>query len=355
MKKSIPLQQRTRLKGHTQALTAACFSSDATLALTASSDSTARVWNSMTGELMQTMHHASSVTAAIFSPGNALIATGTDDGLVQTWTTYNGDLVRKYNRHNQAIVSLSYSSRGDYLLSTDRKQAHIWNAKKIVGRSTNDLMYTYEAEYGLIKHAQFTPNGKYVVLITDTGHIQTYKIDAHNDENWKHVYTTSINPKKVNVLCASVSYCGKLLAIGLDNLSVVVWDIEKNNAVCELTAFTDVAQSIRSVGFDHRTNHVVTTCYHSIGIWNTKTGDIARVIVDHNDEVMNALYSPHDSLVLSVSKMPNAKIWDAISAEQYHTLSGHSDIIVNAQWSYDNKYILTASRDTTAIIWALPS
>jgi WD40 repeat protein len=63
------------------------FSGDGKQLVTASEDSTAMVWDSMTGKALQTLEgHRGSITSLAFSPDGTQIVTGSQDGTTRIWT-----------------------------------------------------------------------------------------------------------------------------------------------------------------------------------------------------------------------------------------------------------------------------
>jgi WD40 repeat protein len=64
----------------------AAFSPDGTRIVTASSDGTARVWDSVTGKLLiRPFEHQSWVVSAAFSPDGTHIVTASHDKTAQVW------------------------------------------------------------------------------------------------------------------------------------------------------------------------------------------------------------------------------------------------------------------------------
>ena len=75
-------------------MTAAAFSPDGSLVLTASGDHTARIWRTGTGERVETLRHRGPVTDASFSADGSRIVTASADGTLRVWSVRNGGLDR---------------------------------------------------------------------------------------------------------------------------------------------------------------------------------------------------------------------------------------------------------------------
>ena len=75
----------TVLDGNASTVTSAHFSDGARYVLTASSDGTARLWDTQTGVQLEEYDHPARLTRAIFGPHDHWIATASADGAVRIW------------------------------------------------------------------------------------------------------------------------------------------------------------------------------------------------------------------------------------------------------------------------------
>ena len=74
------------LKGHSNGVVSVCFSPDGAKIVSASQDSTVRVWNAATGERELTLKgHIDAVMSACFSPDGARIVSASLDSTVRVW------------------------------------------------------------------------------------------------------------------------------------------------------------------------------------------------------------------------------------------------------------------------------
>ena len=75
---------------HDDTVLAVTFSPDGSLALTASEDETARLWEVATGHERLRFRHEKPVTAVAFSPDGSRVATASEDGTARLWNTATG-------------------------------------------------------------------------------------------------------------------------------------------------------------------------------------------------------------------------------------------------------------------------
>ncbi len=80
------------LQGHTDTVQAAVFSPDGSRVLTVSEDHTARLWEASSGKLLATLQgHTGTVQAAAFSPDGSRVLTASLDGTVRLWPNWRWD------------------------------------------------------------------------------------------------------------------------------------------------------------------------------------------------------------------------------------------------------------------------
>ena len=84
-------EELTRLK-HKDAVWAVAFSADGTTVATASSDDTARLWNAKTSEELARLNHEDDVLAVAFSTDGTTVATAGSENTARFWYRWPQDL-----------------------------------------------------------------------------------------------------------------------------------------------------------------------------------------------------------------------------------------------------------------------
>ena len=115
---------------HSGSISAAIFSPDGSLALTASADRTARLWKAATGEpIGEVMRHGSDVYCVAFSPDGKFVATGSEDNTARVWKAESGEAVTPPLHHLSGVEKTLFSPDSRCLLTQSIEGvARIWDA-----------------------------------------------------------------------------------------------------------------------------------------------------------------------------------------------------------------------------------
>ena len=134
-----------KLVGHTQNISTTIWSNDGLLlASAAAGDGTVRIWNTITGKLLQTLDtHAIQID---FSPDSRYLASASSDGKINTWDVSTGKLIQTLVLGNSWIID--YIKDNIRHTSAWRRETlgnHIsWLPDGLKVRIDQNLRYTYK-------------------------------------------------------------------------------------------------------------------------------------------------------------------------------------------------------------------
>jgi hypothetical protein len=120
------------LEGHSDSVNGCAFSLDGKMIVSASLDSTLKVWDAETGEMLRTLEgHSDSVNGCAFSPDGRLILSASEDSTLKVWDAKTGDLIRTLEGHSKYIVtSCAFSPDGKQIISASGDRTlKVWDAE----------------------------------------------------------------------------------------------------------------------------------------------------------------------------------------------------------------------------------
>lgn len=120
------------LSGHKDGVLSASFSPDGTRVLTASMDGFAKVWDSREStERLSLEGHSAPLRAAAFSIDGRRVFTASEDRSVRVWDAVTGEPLAVLEGHGGIVNGVSQSTDGRYLLtSSDDGASRLWDADR---------------------------------------------------------------------------------------------------------------------------------------------------------------------------------------------------------------------------------
>ena len=281
------------LKGHTDKLHSAAFSADGKRVVTASDDSTARVWDAGGGTEMAVLKGHDDMLGAAFSADDKRVVTASKDKTARIWDADSGNEIAVLKGHTDSVNSAAFSGDGKRVVtSSEDKTARIWDA------GGGAELAVLEGHTAKVHRAAFSADGKRVVT-------------ASSDKTAR------------------------------------IWDAENGT---EIGALKGHDREVRSAAFSADGKLVVTAAvFDNVRIWNAESRKEIAVMKGHL--VSSAAFSADGKRVATASWDGKARIWDAESGKEIAVLKGHNIIVYTAAFSGDSKRVVTASMDHTARIW----
>src|SRR5262249_44748667 len=124
------------VQGHQGIVTCAAFHPDGRSFATGSSDQTVRIWDTLSGQEVQTLTgHTGAVFAVAFSPDGRTLAAGGADlfqpsnpAEVKIWDLESAKELRSLRGHMQQITGLAFTPDGHRLVSSSRDgTVRVWD------------------------------------------------------------------------------------------------------------------------------------------------------------------------------------------------------------------------------------
>ena len=282
------------LEGHSSSVNSVAYSPDGQTLASGSSDTTIKLWNVRTGNLLQTFTgHSNGVISVAYSPDGQTLASGSWDTTIKLWNVRTGNLLQTLTGHSNSVNSVAYSPDGQTLASGSLGTIKLWDVK------TGKLLQTF------------------------TGHSE-----------W--VYSVAYSPD------------GQTLASGSLG-TIKLWNVNTGNL---LQTFTGHSDWVRSLAYSRNGQTLASESWDNIKLWNVRTGNLLQTLIGHSSWVRSVAYSP-DGRTLASGSGNSIKLWNVKTGNLPQTLTGHSNSVTSVAYSPDGRTLASGSGDNTIKIWRL--
>lgn len=323
------------LAGHSDEVACAQFSPDGRLAVTASKDRTACVWDAATGSLLARLEgHEAKVSSARFSADGRWVITASSDRTARVWEAATGRQANVLAGHERPVEFARFGRDERVAITASRDETvRVWDLPE--GRERAAL----RGHEGPVTYIAWSPEGdKFasasangVVIVWDTASLRQLLTLRHDGE----------------VRDVSFSRDGLRVATASEDMTARIAEIATGEAIV-IRGFED---TVRTAAFDREGRRLlVASGDNTARIFEAATGR-ETLRVAHYDAVRGASWSPDGRTFVTASKDKTARIWNAETGTELANLAGHAEEVRSAVFSPDGRWVLTASFDRTARIW----
>jgi WD40 repeat protein len=367
------------LAGHEGSVAGVAFSPDGTRIVTASADSTARIWDAATGgEIAVLRGHGDFVNCAAFSPDGTRVVTASADKTARIWDAATGREITILRGHDNWVISAAFSPEGKRIVTASADNtARIWDV------ATGKEMAVLRGHDGYVMSAAFSPQGGRIVTASadktarlwEAANGKQYDIMRHPDAVWAGAFS----PDGTRIVTASADATARIWSATTgkelvqlhgheDRVQSAVWSSDGKRIVTagndrtarvfdaatgkELMTLRGHGGSVRSAAFSPDGLRIVTGSNDNTArLWDAGPAKEILLLRGHDRMVNTAAFSPDGSEIVTAADDETARLWEAATGKLIAVLHGHEGAVRSAAFSPDGTRIVTASRDATARIW----
>ncbi|KAL6712638.1 hypothetical protein ACN47E_000515 [Coniothyrium glycines] len=332
---------RSTLEGHTSHVQAIAFSPDEQTVISASADNSIRLWDTATGNCLETLDgHTGAITAiALSSRNEQLVASASEDHTVRIWDISTGMCRWTLEGHSGKVKAVAFSpSDGQLVMSASEDNTiRLWEV------DTGTCHHTLKGHSGPIEVVEFSPpDGRLIVSASMDKTVQLW-------DTAKGTPYSTVKGHHGQVAALAFSPDGQLIALAFQDGQVRVWDVATAAYCCTLRGHSDY---LLAVTFSTDGRLIASASSDgTVRLWDVATGTCLYALVGHTGHVMDVAFSPDGQLVASASTDTTIRLWEAATGTCYSVLEGHSNNITAIAFSPDGQLVASASVDKTIRLW----
>ncbi|MCF6260537.1 MAG: pentapeptide repeat-containing protein [Gammaproteobacteria bacterium] len=273
------------LTGHSRGVTACVFSPDGQQLLSASQDTTLKLWDRNSGECINTFTgHSDWVTACAFSPDGQQLLSASRDTTLKLWNWNSGECINTFTGHLGLVTACAFSPDGQQLLSASDD-----NTLKLWDRNSGECINTFTGHSGWVTACAFSPDGQQLLSASDDNTLKLW------DRNSKECINTFAGHSSWVTACAFSPDGQQLLSASRDT-TLKLWD--RNSGAC-INTFTGHSHGITACAFSPDGKQLLSASRDgTLRRWHCHSGQMAQPVI-----------------------RPSEKAWVVIDEEQNRVIS----------------------------------
>jgi WD40 repeat protein len=294
------------------------------------------VWNSKDGAQLNVMNeHVDRVNAVDWNRDSSLIVTASDDSTVRVYDAATYQFVRALPGHRGNVTHARFDRLGTSVATacTDGR-VRIFNVQSGTG-PTFPLPFT-------INHIAWSPASNRLVVCSDDTVVRIYNATGG--------LPLPLAGHTFSVVQAAFSPDGRYVLTAGGDATARIWD---GTSGAQLFVLSDPREGVRCVAWSPNGAHVFVGMSDSTVImFDATTGQRVRTFGGHRAGIVDVDVSADGKLITTASEDNNARVF-AVEDGSLVRLMSHSRTVRRALWSPDDGRVLTTSEDGTARVWQI--
>ena len=286
---------------------------------------------SLAARQMLVLEHQGPVVMANFSPDGLRVVTASTDATARLWDTRTGEPIGAVLGHNDRVNAARFSPDGHWVVTvSDDGTARVWDAElrePVGGALTHP---------GGVAWAEFSPDGVQLVTAGRDGVARIWVRHAGED---------------VSILPEQPSH-GRQSAPSRVFESEGQRRLTPGAAEFKAQPPLEHQGPVVMASFSPDGLRVVTASDDGTArVWDARNGRPVTGPLKCGDQVRAARFSPDGLRVVTASADQTARVWDAFDGEAWTEPFAHGHRLTWAEFSPDGTRVATSSEDGSACVW----
>ena len=332
------------LTEHTRAIKTLAFTADGKTLVSASLDTTIRLWDVDTGKSrLMADGHTGAIDGLSFLKDGKTLVSGSSDCTLRLWNTETQDQQLIRVKHPWSAFYFAFSEDGKTVaIGSNRGNVRLWS------RDTEDFIATFQASHRhLIDQISFSPDDKILACGSFGGKIELW--DMLN-----HQRIATLNEHTSEIMALAFSPDGKTLATGArQDPMIALWDINNIGSKTVLLVEGDFGTDALTFSPDGKTL-VSGHRYGRIYASDVATREQLPIFTKRTSSITALAFSPDGKILVTGSGDGSIRLLYANTYRPIRdALIGHASFISELTFSPEGDTLFSGSSDGTILVWNL--
>jgi WD40 repeat protein len=286
------------LTGHQGSIEAIAITADGSRIISASRDTTLRVWNASTGTLIRTLTgHEDAVTGVSVLGDGESAASISGDGSLRVWNIATGETIHTAHISKEWLSALAVNREGTQAaIGTADGTIIVWDFVQ------QQVFLTRQLHKGGVACLAFSPDG--YKLVSGSSDIERKVLDLQTGYEWTLV---SSSEGAGSITGVAITPDGaRILMTELFGPGIKVWDLSSGKQVSELLPYA-IGGSTVAVSRDG--SKAAYASRETIRVVDLSTGEELESFQGHSARITSLSFMPDGNLILSGSEDQTVRLW----------------------------------------------
>lgn len=303
--------EAVEIKGHSGIVNDAVFVDEKTI-LSASADSTVRIWDKDAGSEISLYQTDEEVKKLAVINGSGIILAGTENGSVIVLSKVDLRFIRKLSYHGSPVTSIDVSSDGSLFLTSEReKKSVVWDREKMAP------LFALEGHSGNITSAMFDSSSDRIITAGTEGFIRIW---LRHDR--KEIKTFAYDFSKIRK--GSISKNG-IMALLPKNDLILIQNIKEN-----IKKEIQLQSPVLDIDISPDGSTLAAACWDTtVKVINIETGNVVNELKGNENAVSSVKFSSDGRYVASAGRDGSISIFSSQGGERiaYKCASGGAGMV----------------------------
>jgi len=328
------------LTGHNLWVEAVAITPDGKQAVSASQDTTLKLWDLATGSELATLTgHSWSINAVAITPDGKQAISASGDTTLKLWDLATAEELTTLTGHSDEVTAVAITPDGKQVVSASGD-----TTLKLWDLTTGSELATLTGHSDEVTAVAITPDGKQVVSASGDTTLKLWDLATGSELATLTGHSWSIN-------AVAITPDGKQAISASGDTTLKLWDLTTGSELATLTGHSD---EVTAVAITPDGKQAVSASWDkTLKLWDLATGSELATLTGHGRDVNAVAITPDGKQAISASEDKTLKLWDLATGPELVTLTGHSWSINAVAITPDGKQAVSASEDKTLKLWDL--